>query len=95
MKSEIIKLVDENFEIVKNNKIDFEIKLLKECAEDLSATQDEVESEIGNIKCLFDNCSSSEDGVDAICEKDFSCAYEEFLFEDLLSNIENLIEGAY
>jgi hypothetical protein len=95
MKNEIIKLVNENFEIVKNNKIDFEIKLLKECAINLNASQTEVEDEIGNINCLFNHCTTAEDVVDTICEKDFSDEYDDYLFEDLLSNIESLIKGNY
>jgi hypothetical protein len=95
MKNEVIKLVNENFEIIKNNKIDFEIKLLKECAINLNSTQTEVESEIGNINCLFDNCITAEDVVDMLCEKDFCCEYDDDLFEDLLSNIESLIDCNY
>ncbi len=95
MKNVIIKLVEENLETVKNNKIDFEVKLLKECSVNLKSTEDEVENEISNISCLFNSCKTVEDVVDVICEKDFCCEYEDYLFEDLLSNIESLIKKNY
>jgi hypothetical protein len=92
MKNEIIKLVNENFETIKHNKIDFEIKLLRECATHLNATNDEVENEISKINGLFNHCSTAEDVLDTICEKDFCCGYEDWLYEDLLGNIKGLIK---
>ena len=72
--------------------IDFEIKLLRECATRLNATNDEVENEISKIKGLFNHCSTAEDVLDTICEKDFCCGYEDWLYEDLLGNIKGLIK---
>jgi hypothetical protein len=92
MKNEIIKLVSENFETIKHNKIDFEIKLLRECATRLNATNDALENEISKIKGLFNHCSTAEDVLDTICEKDFCCGYEDWLYEDLLGNIKGLIK---
>ena len=41
---------------------------------------------------MFNHCVTAEDVLDTICEKDFSCEYNEFLHEDLLGNIKDFIE---
>ena len=91
MKKELILLVSENIETIKRGKIDFETKLLRECATRLNTTNVEVENEIKNISGMFNHCVTAEDVLDTICEKDFSCEYNEFLHEDLLGNIKDLI----
>ena len=95
MKNEIIELVKVNFDLVKNNKIDFEIKLVKEIGSKLKISKYQIQKEINNIKNLFIDCNTPEDVVNFICEKDFCDCYNDEYFDDLYKNINGLIIGNY
>jgi hypothetical protein len=91
MKNVIIKLVEENLENIKKNKIDLETYWLKELVEDEFITEEDAIDEVEKIKSLFNNCNNVEDVIDVICEKDFDCKYEDSEYDYLLNNIKNLI----
>ena len=67
MKQELIDLVTNNLETVKQNKIKFEIDLIHSC-DDGSMSKDGI---IHELEHMFDRCITAEDVVNEIDLKDF------------------------
>jgi len=84
---ELIDLVTNNLEIIKQNKIKFEIELLDEC-DDGSVNKEDI---IYELKYMFDRCVTVEDVINEIDLKDFGG--DRCCDEDLLDNIKSLIEN--
>ena len=85
----LINLVTNNLEIVKRNKIKFEIDLIHSCY-DGSMSKDGV---IHELKHMFDRCVTAEDVVNEIDFKDFGG--DRCCDEDLYDNIKSLINKNY
>jgi hypothetical protein len=86
MKQKLIDLVSNNLEIVKRNKIKFEIDLIQSCY-DGSMSKDDV---IYELEHMFDRCVTVEDVINEIDFKDFGG--DRCCDEDLYNNIKSLIE---
>ena len=87
LNQELIDLVTNNLEIVKRNKIKFEIDLIHSC-DDGSMNKNGI---LYELEHMFDKCNTVEDIINAIDFKDFGG--DRCCDEDLLHNIKSLIEN--